>query len=794
MLTGCPPFQSNSQDDIYRKVKALEYSWPKEKGCYNDIPDEAKNLVATLLKANAEERPSPDEIVSHPFFTMRGGDTVPRSLGPEVCQAMPKWIKNEAPRGDVMAKDAPRIEIEVFAKQCGVGKFPGQSEPFEVLGEGVGRSLYQEFLKEAELGQTPTMPLPEGVVYYSKKELPLSGNQYLYPETRDSFMRTDSQHSLETVRTNPDNAKILESSIPSRSVQSHAALLRSEAGPRTRPTTGRSNSTNPKTSTESLPPARIPSNERIPPTGPPGELLDKLPLRPTRNPSAVSSKSQTLPRDMSKVTRSAATKGGLRDSVQPLSVASRTGLGSTRVAASDKVMELKCPHPEREHQERATWTKARIAKTISDELSSTKSAKDDRLRRNPSPLQNLVETKASSPEHVLIGPDEVAECVPGTEPKNTHKRLHSLAARLRENINDAANNKEIKLPPVSAKMRYFVSRPVVVKWVDYTNKFGIGYILANGSVGCVFKGFNGKVPTCVLVPFAEEHLKKRKLSTYTEKYQIVSPWGAPIQFFENCGDDGFKRVLVRASQYRIKTGADGIPEKLAPGADKHDHEKRRQLNLWDKFSRYMTQTLGKGDDESDPSVGSTNYRSPSQDGNPPKSMLTRHSATSSGPFVKFYQRLGNVGIWGFGDGSFQFNFPDHTKLYITEDGGWVDFYHLSVGAAKELKSGGMLQAGALEERGVLSYPIPILLKGSYRRHDFADIIISNEFTAKVEFVRDVVEMWCANGGLGCIGQSSRFIKWEGLRETVGGSEKLVWVSVGAKGGDERYELVVAAGQ
>ena len=79
------------------------------------------------------------------------------------------------------------------------------------------------------------------------------------------------------------------------------------------------------------------------------------------------------------------------------------------------------------------------------------------------------------------------------------------------------------------------------------------------------------------------------------------------------------------------------------------------------------------------------------------------SEPHNGMVVTFYQRLGDVGIWAFYDGSFQvclylisiiehrrmatntrqFNFPDHTKLILSADGSWCDFYHLPLEAARD---------------------------------------------------------------------------------------------------------------
>ena len=226
------------------------------------------------------------------------------------------------------------------------------------------------------------------------------------------------------------------------------------------------------------------------------------------------------------------------------------------------------------------------------------------------------------------------------------------------------------------------------------------------------------------------------------------------------------------SQYQVRVSSSGTADRLGPGLDVFDFEKRKKLCLWEKFGKYMTQTLGKSDSDTDESGETTS------------TSRARKAQSIAGPFVKFYQRLGNVGIWGFGDGSFQFNFPDHTKLVISDNGAWLDFYHLPIAAAQALRSGGLLEAGALAERSVLCYPTNVMLSGRYNGHEFGALIRDNELRKKVEFAKDVIAVWAKEGGLGVMGRK-KGVKWGGLME---GGGKLVWVTVGAKGGDGRYEV------
>ena len=65
---------------------------------------------------------------------------------------------------------------------------------------------------------------------------------------------------------------------------------------------------------------------------------------------------------------------------------------------------------------------------------------------------------------------------------------------------------------------------------------------------------------------------------------------------------------------------------------------------------------------------------------------------------------------------------------------------------------------------------------------------ANDFRKKIEFIRDVVKEWTSNGGLGNSAMSSeRRLRWNGNRELVNVKVpyKHVWVTVGARNGDDR---------
>ncbi len=770
MLVGQPPFQAASQNEIYRKARGVEYDWPAKNKHFNDIPDEAKDLVARLLKVDAEERPDPDQVVGHPFFSMHGGDAMPMVMEEYFRRDFPRYLDRKAsPRGDVMLKGTERLSLRALVRQCGVGYLPGDTEPLAAVGEDVDVSLYKECRAEEDSGTAPIVPLPKDMVYTSKflksswPNLDASDSSQSTSVASNIVMRdTETSRSSTAVAENVSSRSVPEP--PRRGpVQSHAATLRaahiSSRPPQLKQILEHASPIDGAVRTKASATASVRARRG---------LLNELPVRPTLNASSAGGlEANTLARNTRAVR---AKKVPLLDEEMadpPLEPKAR------RLPDKDRCVDQAYSNQDVKRQDMAAQSRARIALNVQKEMAdaipltrsiSSELASDRARQRSDSPR----------PENALIGPDEVLECLPDSKPDDVLRQLQRLHNELEISLKDLASGKDRPcIEELDPQSQNFKHRPVVVKWVDYTNKFGIGYILANGTVGCVFKGDETSNPTCVVVAGAEDHLKKRNITKYREKHQIVHARGAPVEFIENCGLEGLKRVLVPASQYQVLVSDTGAVDKLAPGRDIHNYEKRRKLCLWDKFGKYMTQTLGKSEEIDANSLEEAN------------SSRSRRN-TVAGPFVKFYQRLGNVGIWGFGDGSFQFNFPDHTKLVVSGDGKWLDFYHLPTQAAKALKTGRVLEAGALAARSVLCYPTSVMLSGSYPGHEFKDLIKENELNGKTAFVRDVVGLWAREGGLGCMGRK-KGVKWEGMLEEGG---KLVWVTVGAKGGDSRYEMPV----
>ncbi len=765
-------------NEIYRKAREVDYAWPENEACENDIPGEAKDLVARVLKVDAELRLDLDQIVGHPFFGMHGGRNIPMIMEQHCLHGKPDWLSPQRPRGDVFEGGHARWDWSIYAESCGVGHLPGNPQPFDVVGDDAKLSIYTECMYEDLSLTYPIVPMPMDMVYtphpipkgpplrQSSKSSQISTSPPI-STSRSSCgyaQSTTTQESISVRQAEVENESRRHGPIPS-----HAATLRASRV-RSRPSrTVIRAAPGPSSTKQQVPASSKSSSPERATINAASRALGPAPVRPTV--SAGSQRMRKAPSHTTRVTRS--------KKVEPVSLPPDPPNGLSKLT-TDQCVDQVSSNSDEVRREKATRTKVSVASAVQREMSEP-------LDRGKAPVQSSLPQRSRQLQksairgNVLIGSGEASEYLPNTKPDEVLVKLQELHSQLTIALIDqqssmATSRKGKSYGSAAFRNNSIETRPVVVKWVDYTNKFGIGYTLANGTVGCVFKGDEECPPTCVVVAGAENHFKLRKIASYSEKHQIVPKHGAPVEFIENVDHEGIKRVFVSPTEYQIKIDANGNPGKLSPGDNYFDLQKRRKLMLWEKFGKYMTKTLGKSDSEELDALlaGETKHLD----------RLTRVKHEVAGPFVKFYQRLGNVGIWGFDNGTFQFNFPDHTKLVISDDGTWADFYHLSVRAARILQEGGSLKAEDLAERSVFTYPLAVMLRGVYNTHNFRDVVESNELMNKVTFIRDLVEIWEECGGLGRLGEH-RWMKWKGIQEN---GWNMLWVSVGAMGGDARWEL------
>ncbi|BDD60147.1 hypothetical protein MAP00_005306 [Monascus purpureus] len=860
MLSGYPPFQSKTQEEIYEKVRNLDYVWPKNPERGNYIPDEAKALVASCLNLAEDERPDPDDFVEHPFFKMYDG-CIPRQLDSECRLTKPVWLTSDEPRGDCMVPGYSldcdeklagyashtgdyslryRLCRNAFYSLCGVGR-KSDGSARKPAGRNWSKSAYAECCVEDERGLQPVVPLPEDSVYKFPHDCE---GDWSVPESIFTGHKDDSttknstrihQRSVSlrsnTASLNRTQAALAAAQERRRGSLSHAATLRQQA------VSGRG----------SVRKITAICNPELPPVPPLLDLKelqsDIVPVsavptgglaeRPIRTRCGIAAPSSRSLRDLDEnmvpqVSRpvnvsSVLTVGKTRSQSRRLEAAKKhqsetAAVGRERTPSTSSASSSRTRNPSLRiasrgesrdalRQKEQDGTRSREETLGSAHNSRGQPERNDHAMSRASTKTSSSGNKPSSTlgSNPLFHSEDECELLPGTSLNEVNVNLRLMLSNL--------------IPHSSTRRR---GRPrgephtYVIKWVDYTNRYGIGYVLDDGTVGCVFKGENRQPASCVVVRDGERHFRRKARAlekpdradyAYSQADQLIPQNGKAVEFYENFQGPseflGIRRALVPASMFQVKgphsaSSGSGIKVHTSSSVEcsRSDAEKVKRVKLVDQFGKYMIRSLGRLADEG------------AQDNCP---------GENEGQYIKFYQRLGNVGVWGFGDGAFQFNFPDHTKLVISpgrtrDSSPWIDFYHLSASAARYLSAKGRMHPSGFDTRAIASEEASILLaiaEGtlmSTANEKIQEVLEANSFLQKISFIRNVLKTWIKHGRLGGRPSSHALsgerqpdeksfpseLYWEGAQELPqpgGPGGKFVWVTVGAPGGDGEYRAI-----
>lgn len=68
LLSGYLPFYGNTQEELFDKILTASFSFNNK--CWNDISDQAKDLVSKMLTLAPEDRPPAEECLKHPWFSV----------------------------------------------------------------------------------------------------------------------------------------------------------------------------------------------------------------------------------------------------------------------------------------------------------------------------------------------------------------------------------------------------------------------------------------------------------------------------------------------------------------------------------------------------------------------------------------------------------------------------------------------------------------------------------------------------------------------------------------------------
>ncbi|KAK5106256.1 Cell cycle serine/threonine-protein kinase cdc5/MSD2 [Lithohypha guttulata] len=779
MLMGTPPFQSKTQQEIYSKLKNLDYEWKLDSK--NFIPDEAKEFVAACLNLVATDRPEMDDLVEYGFFK---NGTIADVLERANMRAKPIWLLEAEPRGD-RVKPGYGADHATICSESGVGRLSdGKCRP--PTGQKGLISALVEIEAENRKGCAPVTPLPEGVLY----------RQFTDPEPqRPAFQKAaaarprskkpieDARDIISSVSNRPPLVGADRLQSAARPLQSFAAQQRQQAAP------ARATVTKPPIVDELV---------DIKAAKPTADTKGFLRARPIR---AASTRSMQASKDEPVATRSSTRLHQLNELSHQLQMDAEHMNKAQEPAPNMETGTMRSrglPRPRSVAQERRPERPASVMSTSSTEDQPRKAVRKPTtnvdMKVKTMTTVSLAEVENEFAKGMIL--DDPPALPPRTifkprliEDKDRHTRVHGTShTHVMRSLRDLHTSLSTPKDSSASHTPFQTSQPYprVEKWVDYATKHGIAYLLTDGSLGMVLKSKeeDNKASGCVVVRHAKRHAELR---TRGKEYQYVpqSPNASDVEFYEQIDmTEPMRRLDVPASKFHLDIERHGsqsaAANALLASSKGAESQRLKEVGLLDKFGKYMHKQMSSISASSD------------------TTSISQSDDQAVGHLIHFYQRLGNVGAWRFADGGIQFNFPDHTKIVIYQSYTklnepaevMVDLIHLEPRDARDLAEFGQITHEALERRDLKTFRLSDIQRLNGFRRSEIEILRTNEVAEKLDWIKAVIGIWIKEGALGWMGAER--LGWSGLQEkredretssSAGKKAKLQWVTVGRPNGD-----------
>mmetsp|Transcript_120942 Transcript_120942/g.342121 ORF Transcript_120942/g.342121 Transcript_120942/m.342121 type:complete len:951 (-) Transcript_120942:202-3054(-) len=595
MLIGRPPFETSDVKTTYRRIRYNQYTFSETV----PISDHAKDLISSILRTDPRSRPTPDEVLTSPWFrSCRLPPPVPHSVA-SFAGCTPRSAggcsaRSETPeRGGVnfarIDSPAPRFPLRdrspdqtpvhnaQQAQNCGVqpnsGRGSASSVPNSVKAspQPYGSGFVNRY--------------PSGSLKSSRPPLVHRGNEENVAPHNAYGGGGDTAANVGGTASPAASRAVLGAPVPGfRAHGSHAHLTPSGSAGRLSPATG----SNPKQT-------QMPRREGSPlistsgtagSTQTPGKMLG---MNYMSSRSRTSSPRQTALLASARLAPSASTPkenrplhvlgpqsdsgyGGLHKQATPGAVlrsAAPSTLSARKLAVPENLLSL-TPASSAHHLPNAGHTQQRYPSQavasgiVSGESATaqpptpsvTADATDRKAAHTPAPLS---ERNSSSPAMVFDAPHRGESATPSATTSSQpdgcgSTRLLGVSQRGSGTPSHAQKGPyPLVRPPSSTKLQSptvqagGVTMPElwVVKWVDYSSKYGVGYILSDRSIGVYFND-STKI---VLAPDCSrfDYFTRRT----TERNEVVS-----THTFDNFPEDLKKKVtLLRHFKSYMSTDA-----------------------------------------------------------------------------------------------------------------------------------------------------------------------------------------------------------------------------------------------
>ena len=619
LAVGKAPFHASTKEEIYKKLKSGTYTWP-ELSATNHQSADLRDLVASLLVPE-EQRPPPDKIVSQNFFRIA---YVPPSIPSSARVEAPIWTDVSIPSADTIRRGYSDTWYTI-CKQSGVGEY-AEGKCFPLNGGRRVKSIVYDIAREAQAGQQPTMPLLKDMVYESTvsdwnklsssesevaseaRAVPSKGlkemshNEVAFMRARIADERGARDAALMPPPARPASRlngtgtvrKAARTISEETAKSGESVKVASDGAPQAQATLRVAKTRQaPTAATTSLKETNSSSSSSAGRMAKSQNTMESDTEKPTRRAGNV------LESDTEKPTRRAGTVKRSADASlarRPRAVSRKERPISPEVPGPFATLEeLKHVSPIKRSRKKAA--DAEVFEILSDPESDEKPTAPA-LSLGPTPQ---LAKRLPVPRKVSADSNAIA----GTDPETVLERLSLLRDKLAAALQHRSHPSSSA--PGSSEPEPL---PFVTRWVDYSRKHGVGYVLSDGTVGCII---NASVAKHTPVTHVLVRNGQRWLPRVGKNFEHIDQ--VPLEILE----DGCEEGIVR----KVYKGLGSVKE----GPLAAEAERRRMLSvLWVKFGRYMCQSL----DGDEVKVGK-----------------------NEGNFVRFYQRIGNVGIWAFADGCLQ---------------------------------------------------------------------------------------------------------------------------------------------
>jgi len=431
-LVGKPPYEAKDVKSTYQRILNNEYSFPQGLS----ISDNAKHLITGMLQTKPSDRPKLSQVAAHPFFT-HVGNKIPRSIPVQCTHVAPLWREDEF--GMLVA------EVEHRKNSAA----PHLSKPKKRLGGEKDQPRRPLTARDQnQLAQAPVQNDYNDKIW--KTAVPKSSHtstqhhQRVAPSVSDGAGKYNQRgkststkfqiysDNKEELRDQPDTAE--------------ARTTRSRNGSRNR----------------AKPQSRHRSQSRA-------RADDVRPVSRTRSQSRARADDEVAAKVKTLSLESSSSK--VRQSEKLIQASS---------AKTDKVAFTK--ENECAQEKPAQPSRAKIEEELSAKASGL-SLEPSLKAREPEKLsQSLKE------DDQIVG-DGVESAVPSSVADNDLNMLESMHNLLTQSFCQADSAKveaQTERPTTPPCDKLTEAKKWVTRYVDYTSKYGLGFLLNDGSAGVYF--------------------------------------------------------------------------------------------------------------------------------------------------------------------------------------------------------------------------------------------------------------------------------------------------------------------